>query len=387
MKRDNYPLHIVLFLLTVVTTTMAGASLATGRMFIFSDPPLGLPDMPHGLAFSFAFLSFLTVHEFGHYFTAMYHRVRCSLPYYIPIFIPLTPYNIGSFGAVIRIREQPESRRKYFDIGVAGPLAGFVVALAFLVIGFATLPPMEETVMGIHPEYRQAFGGIPTLRQLHGVGGEALTYGGSLLFEGIKALFAGSAEMPPDFELLHYPFIFAGFLGLFFTALNLLPVGQFDGGHVVYGLLGARRAGVVARVAVLFLTFVGGYGILSWETMNPAAYAETGDFIGPGIVYPLVYLWVVHLIMQGMFRDRKPLEWVLMVAGMAALQFGASLVLDLGETNLLWLIYAVFSVRVIKVDHPVAADDTPLTFGQKILGVLALLIFVLCFTLSPLWLI
>ncbi|MEM7038137.1 MAG: site-2 protease family protein, partial [Bacteroidota bacterium] len=166
----NIPLHIFLFLITVFTTLMAGTELVSGKSFFWGPEAerLTFGEIGQGWQFSFAFLLFLTVHEFGHYLTAVYHRVKCSLPYYIPVFFPFMPMNIGSFGAVIRIRELPGSRRKYFDIGVAGPLAGFVVAVGLLVYGFATLPPMEEYVLNIHPDYVKVFDGVPTMAQMEG---------------------------------------------------------------------------------------------------------------------------------------------------------------------------------------------------------------------------
>ena len=147
-------IHGGLFLLSLITTMMVGAELVEKKYWFtwgLLDPELDpanyvfqLKDLWKGLPYSLAFLGFLTVHEFGHYFTAMYHRVRSSLPYYIPIYIPIPGVlNIGSFGAVIRLKETPRSTREYFDIGIAGPLAGFVVSLLLLVYGFTTLPPME----------------------------------------------------------------------------------------------------------------------------------------------------------------------------------------------------------------------------------------------------
>ena len=106
--------------------------------------------------YSIPFLTILTVHEFGHYLTAKYHNVKVTLPFYIPLwlgFIPL-PFTIGTAGAFIRIKEMIHSRKQYFDIGIAGPLAGFVVAVLVLTYGFTHLPP-PEYIFEIHPEYKE----------------------------------------------------------------------------------------------------------------------------------------------------------------------------------------------------------------------------------------
>jgi membrane-associated protease RseP (regulator of RpoE activity) len=380
--RQKYPLHIFLFLLTVFTTMMAGAELATGRSIFWGSHAMGMGAVLQGLPFSFAFLSFLTVHEFGHYFTAVYHKVRCSLPYFLPVFIPLPMMNIGSLGAVIRIREVPSSRRKYFDIGVAGPLAGFVVALGMLLYGFLSLPPLEPTVFAIHPDYVTRFGGMPTTEQLQG-GEDLITIGGSLLFEGIKWAFRGDVNMPPDFELMHYPFIFAGFLGLFFTALNLLPIGQLDGGHVIYGLLGARRAAVIARVAVIGLLLIGGVGVFSQAAFVAPEQDPFWQWMSWVLATRLLYLGLLLVVMQRLFPSRGAWFRMGLIGGLVAAQVLISLAFPSVEVYPLWLLYALLAVRVIGVEHPVAIDDTPLNAQQKWLGLLAILIFLLCFSPMP----
>jgi membrane-associated protease RseP (regulator of RpoE activity) len=379
--RQKYLLHIVLFLLTVFTTLMAGTELVSGGSFLYGT--LGIASLWRGIPFSFAFLLFLTVHEFGHYFTAMYHRVKCSLPYYIPIFIPIPSPNIGSFGAIIRIREVPPSRRKYFDIGVAGPLAGFVVALGLLLYGFMDLPPLSQTVMSIHPDYDSRFGGIPTEAEIAGSPG-LMTFGGSLLFEGLRWLFSGDPDFPPAFELMHYPFIFAGFLGLFFTALNLLPIGQLDGGHVVYGLLGAKRAGKIARGSVLCLLLLGGLGMFDQAAFTIHPEQSPTEFLSWIIASRLIYLLFVVGVIGLLFPQMDRLRQLLIVALIICFQASASLVWSGLEANPLWLLYAGLAVRVLGVDHPVALDDTPLTTRQKWYGALAILIFILCFSPNPL---
>lgn len=381
--RQRYPLHIFLFLVTVFTTMLAGAEWASGKFFFLGSDGerLHWSYIWRGLPFSLAFLGFLTVHEFGHYFTAVYHRVRCTLPYYIPIFLPFIPYNIGSFGAVIRIREIPPSRRKYFDIGVAGPLAGFVVAVGLLVYGFTHLPPVEEYVFAIHPSYPATYGGLPTeadMANAHGV-----RYGGSLLFEGMRWLFRNAPNMPPNFEMEHYPFLLVGFLSLFFTALNLLPIGQLDGGHVTYGLFGARRANLISRITVLCLLMIGGLGMFSLKDIEAfATPMPWGDRMSH-VVITLAYFGMVYYILRRIF-PRQSLKWLLVATGLVlALQFVVTLPFPHYAPNLIWLIYALLAVRVLGLSHPVALDDAPLTRWQRIMGWAAIMIFILCFSPNP----
>ncbi|MCB9231145.1 MAG: site-2 protease family protein [Bacteroidia bacterium] len=398
---QRYWLHILLFVFTVFTTMLAGAELATGHVWLLNIlDDLGLMDKEpdgflhfheiwKGIPHSAAFLAFLTFHEFGHYFTSVYHKVKCSLPYYIPIFIPILTMNIGSFGAVIRIREVPSSTKKFFDIGVAGPLAGFVVSLIILIIGFSTLPPLEEKIFSIHPQYETMYHRIPTGEELQYYPGPQevvneetgekeiyppdgyIKIGTSLLFELFKWIFATDPNrIPPDFELMHYPLLFVGFLTLFFTALNLLPIGQLDGGHVVYGLFGARRAGIISRVTVLVLLSFGGTGLVEFSGWD--------QLWGPGL-----YLMFLVFVFQRLLGDRP---WIWIVGGAVGLFIIQGLVNFLSggiEPGYVWLIYSLLAVRLIGLDHPRAHYEHPLDRGRKIVGWIAIIIFILCFSPNP----
>ncbi|KJH69333.1 peptidase M50, partial [Aliterella atlantica CENA595] len=154
-RTKTYLLHGGLFLITLITTTMAGAEWMFGRLFIPLEgmKTLGWNEFLAGFQFSIPFLSILTVHEFGHYIVARANRVRVTLPFYIPIWLGIGQ-GIGTLGAFIRIQDYINSRRKYFDIGVAGPLAGFALALVVLWYGFTHLPP-PEYIFTIHPEYQK----------------------------------------------------------------------------------------------------------------------------------------------------------------------------------------------------------------------------------------
>ena len=136
-------IQIVLFILTLITTTFTGAEWIYGRPFFFGESPLGWHEFFEGLKYSVPFLGVLTVHEFGHYFTAKKHKTDVTLPYYIPLWLGGLSSTFGTMGAFIRIKDRINYRVKYFDIGIAGPLAGFVVALGVLWYGFAHLPTLD----------------------------------------------------------------------------------------------------------------------------------------------------------------------------------------------------------------------------------------------------
>ena len=142
-------LQLLLFITTCITVTMSGEYWIRGKLPGFTE--YNWDDFREGMLFSIPFIGFLTVHEFGHYFMAIKHRVKTTLPYYIP----LPPFFlVGTLGAIIRIKEKIQSKKKYFDIGLAGPLAGFVIAFAALFYGFTHLPD-ESYLYEIHPEYEE----------------------------------------------------------------------------------------------------------------------------------------------------------------------------------------------------------------------------------------
>jgi membrane-associated protease RseP (regulator of RpoE activity) len=142
-------LQVLLFLTTLATTTIAGAEWTYGKSIFMPD--YSWADFASGFQFSIPFLLILTVHEFGHYFTSKYYKIKVTLPYYIPL--PPFPFSIGTMGAVIRLRSRVYSKKQNFDIGLAGPLAGFIMTLVILFYGFRTLPE-PEYIFTIHPEYK-----------------------------------------------------------------------------------------------------------------------------------------------------------------------------------------------------------------------------------------
>lgn len=239
----DYAIPIGLFLSTVFTTLWAGAY-ATN-----TDPTQGalefLVNNPRallkGIPFAGTLLGILVTHELGHYVLSRIHRVPASLP----LFIPGPPHFIGTFGAIIRMRGPILSRKALFDIGVAGPIAGFVVAVIALIIGLGwSKVVLTQGLYGLH-------------------------LGEPLLLQFVSWLMLG--PLPDGYDVVLHPVAFAAWFGLFVTSLNLIPIGQLDGGHVVYALWGERQRTVALTMLpiLLFLGFMpGGWpGWFLWAGM------------------------------------------------------------------------------------------------------------------------
>ena len=156
-ERKTLLIQILLFVVTFITTTLAGAEWMFSKYLLWVDEPnrLTWPYFVSGMQFSIPFLLILTCHEFGHYFTAKYHDIRTTLPYYIPFWLGfLLTFSFGTMGAFIRIKDPIYRLKQYFDIGISGPLAGFIVAMGFIWYGFTNLPE-SEYIFQVHPEYEQ----------------------------------------------------------------------------------------------------------------------------------------------------------------------------------------------------------------------------------------
>ena len=204
--KQKYALNIVLFTATLLSTIFVGAYNAGG------DPFKNLSDIFLGIPFSLSIMAILTCHELGHYFVSRKAGMITSLPYFIP-----APFHFfGTFGAVIRMKSIVPSRRTLLRVGVAGPIAGFVVALPLVAIGLA----LSE--IGPVPE-----------------GLEYYTLGDSLLFSLLAKLL--HPEIPSGYDLFLHPVALAGWIGFLVTSINLIPVGQLDGGHISYSLLLKKR--------------------------------------------------------------------------------------------------------------------------------------------------
>jgi membrane-associated protease RseP (regulator of RpoE activity) len=236
--RDWIWLHALLLFVTFVTTTLAGASFFHNYITDVGTRPIRVPALyvlVHGLWFSLTALTILGAHEMGHYLACRYYGINASLPY----FIPFLPFPFGTLGAVIRIRQPIRTKRVLFDVGVAGPIAGFVVLLPLFAIGMmwsrlVRLPPMPRGSLEF---------GEPLLFKL----GEWLAFGG----------------IPKGYDINLHPIAWGAWLGMLATALNLLPVGQLDGGHITYANLG-KRAHPVSYITLAILLIIGASVSLNW---------------------------------------------------------------------------------------------------------------------------
>lgn len=298
-------LNILLIVLTFFTTTFAGVAW-------LNRDPYDLSNFKFGLTYAILILVFLSSHEFGHYFAARIHKVKVTLPYYIPFPLFLNPF--GTMGAVIRMQSPSRTKKALFDIGIAGPIAGFIVALGFLIYGMTHLPPFDY-IFKIHPEYMSM--GVPTT---------GFSFGANLMYLGLAKLLTSSPSvfLPPMNEMYHYPFLCVGWFGLLVTALNLLPVGQLDGGHIAYSLLGSKHR-IIARVFFILTLLMGVAGLV--------------QFAG------------IHFL-EG---------------------YGLSS----------WFLWSLLMFFVIKLDHPPIYDPEPIGAGRRALGLFALFMFIVSFTPVP----
>jgi membrane-associated protease RseP (regulator of RpoE activity) len=226
-------IHLVLFLATVVTTLLVGALYAGAD--VFSNPLL----IVRGVPYSAALLSILGAHELAHFFACRRHGVHATLPYFIPV---PPPFLLGTMGAVIKMRPPFANRNTILDIGIAGPLAGVVVAIPIVVIGLARSALVETTEL---PEM-------------------TLMLGNSLLFGFLQRVTLG--PLPEGTDILLSPLAFAGWIGLLVTMFNLIPAGQLDGGHIFYAVIPRwhRRMGKLLALALVPLGLFVWRGWLIW---------------------------------------------------------------------------------------------------------------------------
>jgi membrane-associated protease RseP (regulator of RpoE activity) len=275
---------VVLFAATLVSTLIVGGHLAGSPYEIFDlpdllrDPELLWAQFGVGMPFALSLLAILLAHEFGHFFTARAHGVHASPPYFIPF-----PSIIGTMGAVIRMRGAIPTRAALVDIGASGPIAGFLVAVPLLVAGLALseVHPLD----GPAPRAISLLGFIELFRETPALAGGFLE-GNSLLYLAAKRLAVG--PIPEGHDVWLHPVALAAWFGLFVTALNLLPVGQLDGGHVLYAVLG-RRAQWVGRAVVVMLVVLGVFSFLGWLVWALLAWKVIRT-THPPVVYPHVPL-------------------------------------------------------------------------------------------------
>jgi len=329
LKPKRVWLHVLLFVATFFSTLLAGILWTNGDI-------LNVTTWGMGLQYSILLLTFLTAHEFGHYFAARYHNVDTSLPFYIPMPLWFLMPFFGTFGAVIRIRSAIPNRKVLFDIGIAGPLAGFVVCFIILIIGLITLPPIDF-LYTIHPEYVQFGTAIPSY---------GLQFGDTFIYWVLTHLLANpNGFLPPMNEIYHYPLLCVGWFGLFVTSLNLLPLGQLDGGHITYALFGKTQK-KIATVVMTGLILIGS-GALFHDILE-LIREENSDVIFNtirSVLYPFL-LWI---------KSFAP--WYFDGWGG-------------------WLFWAILARFFFGIAHPPVYESEPLDSKRKILGWLSMLIFV-----------
>jgi len=269
--------NLALFLATVASVFLAGTG--WGQVVPEEDGLGGLLKiLPQGWPFAVPLLLILLVHEFGHYFAARLHHVEASLPFFIPMPV-LSPF--GTMGAVISMKGRIKSRNALLDIGASGPLAGLVIAIPVLVIGLMSSEVKPITGSGIQE-------------------------GQSLLYLLMKRIVVG--PIPPGHDVFLSPTALAGWTGLFVTSLNLIPIGQLDGGHIAYALFGLRQ-NRFARI--LHLSLLGMF-LLNLARFLPPAIASGADgAIAQAVSNSmswLIWFGLIHLMLRAGGRDHPPTE-------------------------------------------------------------------------------
>jgi Zn-dependent protease len=280
--RERYWLYALLLLLTFFTTTTVGARLAQNfernRPSFLEEDLIGVLsgfghmlnhplEMLQGLPFSLTLLTILMAHEMGHYLTCRYYKIDASLPYFLP-----APSLIGTLGAFIRIRSAIYYKRQLFDVGIAGPIAGFVFVIPALAIGLA----FSKVIPGIATQGDLVFSTPGILRLLE-----------LMVFPGV-----------PTADIYLHPIARAAWVGIFATALNLLPIGQLDGGHILYAFIGDRHR-LLSKIFIALLVPMA-YFSVSW-----LLWAVLLFFFG--LKHPKIYDGAE------MGRGRRKLGWLALV--------------------------------------------------------------------------
>lgn len=311
-------IHALLFVLTCVTTTFWGALYA------------GVTEWElwwKGLAYSGPLMGILLTHEMGHYLAAKRHGIPVSLPYFIPF-----PFGLGTLGAVISMKGPIKSRNALIDVGAAGPLAGFVVAVIVLVIGLM-LSPVEEIPPGV----------------------STISEGNSIIYMTIKFFVKGEILPWGMRDVFLSPTALAGWLGFLVTMINLIPLGQLDGGHVAFAYFGDdydkfcnRIHKLLPLLGIFVMVFVTIDGFGKIAPVNPSLLPDTYR------MWPLTDLaTAVH---SGFFAGFPWLLWPALVAGLKKMSGGRY--------------------------HPPVGPD-PLTLKRKRIALLTAVLFILIFTPVP----
>ncbi|MCH7587352.1 MAG: site-2 protease family protein [Chloroflexi bacterium] len=277
-KPSNPSINVLLFILTLFSVLTAGVLYSLEDIAIIEERGLILgilSQIPIGIPFAFSLLSILLAHEFGHYLAARYHKVPVSLPYFLPFPVSL----FGTLGAFIKLKAPPRNRNAILDIGIAGPLAGMAVAIPILFLGLVLsevkpLPPTAFAMQGTTLEGNS----LLYLGAKFIVTGQLLPapadYAGlNPVLYWIRYFFLGLPTPIGGTDILLHPIAWAGWAGLLVTALNLIPAGQLDGGHVMYVLLGQKVRRTWPFIVVLL--------------------------IGLGVVWSGWYLWAAMIFFMG----------------------------------------------------------------------------------------
>lgn len=320
VRKSNPWINLIFFVLTLVSMLMAGALYAyegaepTSTMDYFR---LIFSNLGSGLPFAASLLAILLAHEFGHYLAARYHKTAVTLPYFLPF--PLSPF--GTLGAFIQLKAPPRNKRVLLDIGIAGPLAGLVVAIPVLLIGLALSEVSHlPTFLRAGEAYSLEGNSILYLVMKYIVHGQWLptpvSYGGvAPILYWIKYLFTGTPLPLGGADVMLHPIAWAGWAGLLVTALNLIPAGQLDGGHVLYSLFGKKAryalpvilAGIAALgffwngwwLWVFLILFMGGTHAQPLDQITKLDRGRIALAIFGLIVFVLVFIPVPLNIIQG----------------------------------------------------------------------------------------
>lgn len=403
-------IQLLLFVVTFLTTTLAGAEWIYGGSFIYGPDPMGWEEFFEGMKFSIPFLLILTFHEFGHYLMARYHKVKVSLPFYMPLWLGFLPtFSIGTMGAFIRLKERVNSLQKTFDIGIAGPLAGFVIAIGVIIFGFTNLPAKED-IYKIHPEY-ELFGDnfedhvydkdtfflrsdLAKLNPKAAARYEAdtirigpsyqlsITMGTNIVFWFAENYIVPDKDkdlIPNPNEIFHNPYLLAGFLALLFTAINLLPIGQLDGGHVIYGLFGAKNQRIISTSAFIVLLIYSGLGTGAFGFFNP--FDLTQDMVDILIAFVAYAFFLFYLLGRTDFTwQQKAMISLGIIAVQELLLITIPGISGYGG----WMLFAFIVGRFLGINHPPALVEEPLDQNRRILGWIALIVFIISFSPQPL---
>ncbi len=384
-SRDRYLLHAGLFLVTLLSTALTGAILFIGRTLAWEagDVVLTVAGFPlssiffaDAFTFGGALIAFLTVHEFGHYIAGRLHQIKTSLPYFIPA--PLI--GIGTLGAVITIRQPISNLTKLFDLGASGPIAGFILVVVMLIAAMISLPS-PEYLFGVDghysiKEYIRLTGQFPDTPISDAPPGSRLTLGSTPLYWVLSMIVP---DVPPLYEMYHYPLLFAVWLGLFFTALNLMPVGQLDGGHIIYALFGPKWHARISRsfIFAMLTSMASGAALTLPQILIPVMGGEFLGTIG-------VWITIASLLTICTIKAFKDLWWKMMLTILVLASFISLLPDAFGWFAYFgWLPWCFLLIFLVKVDHPPVPLSKPIGRRRRVIGYLTLCIFLLCFSIKP----